>query len=65
MAEFSKQLSQIARSEMSRKALSHWPMFAPPQPNEHIDKLLAKLARSQDGREGNSEHSHDCNGTKR
>lgn len=44
MSSLTKQIMKIAQSDMSRKAFGHWEVFALPEANPRIDRLLAKLA---------------------
>ncbi|SDG69021.1 hypothetical protein [Pelagibacterium luteolum] len=43
MSSFARQLSMIAKSEMSRNALNSWDKFKLPPQNEQIDALLLRL----------------------
>lgn len=57
MSGHSKQMLEIAQSEMSRNALSHWTKFKLPEPNEKIDALIGKLAEASENEPPERDHS--------
>ncbi|WP_196258969.1 hypothetical protein [Pelagibacterium limicola] len=61
MVKFSEKSLEVAQSQMSREALSHWDAFHLPSPSKKIETLLAALGEdeNQESASDQADDSHE------